>query len=153
MLGWTEVLRHDTYLYIHYDLQNSPLHIRTNSVVGSDDQVQMFFYSPEVQLAGGVEFKFTSPPQYQIVWCTALTDFPTELPSETEKVWTIALAKASEGTRVVVNCNNKEVLNMVLSDATCSSDKSWRKNWDRNVERIVFSSCCDTASDYYRLGK
>ena len=113
----------------------------------------MIFYSSEVQYAGGVELQFTSPPQYQLVWCTTTADFPTELPSETDKIWTIALAKESGGTRVVIICNNKEVVNMVLSDATCTGENDWRKNWDRGVERIVFSSCCDTASDYYRLGK
>ena len=50
-----------------------------------------------------------------------------------------------------MHCNNKEVLNVVMSETTCS-DSSWSINWGGDMEKIEFHSS-DTASDYYRPGK
>ena len=110
------------------------------------------FYSG-YSLAGGVSLFFSSPPQYRLNYCmTSYNNFPTDLPSETDKVWTITKSKVSEEIRVIIHCNDKEVLNVVLSDTTCS-DSSWRDFWSRDVEKIRFHSSYDTASDYYRAGK
>ena len=110
----------------------------------------MYFYSGSSQ-AGGVSFSFSSPPQYLFQNCrTSWTNFPTALPSETDKVWTITLSKVSDEIRVVIHCNDKEALNVVLSDTTCSDDY-WSSNWSRDVDGIYFSNS-DTASDYYRPG-
>ena len=108
------------------------------------------FYSGS-SWSGGVFLSFTSPPQYWLFYCTSYTNFPTDLPSETEKVWTITMSRVSDEIRVVIHCNDKEVLNVVLSD-TCSHS-SWSERWSKDVDKIYFSSCCDTASDYYRPGE
>ena len=142
MTGWTAVQR---YVMIDYDLENSPLQIRTNSEIGSNEVVRVFFYN-----AGAVELSVRSPPQYWLGGCTSYIDFPTALPSETDKVWTITLIRSSGTPRVVIHCNNKEVLNVVLSDSTCSRS-DWRDYWSKDVEWIQFAR--DSASDYYRAGK
>ncbi|KAL5251349.1 hypothetical protein ACHWQZ_G016894 [Mnemiopsis leidyi] len=147
-LGWTAVHRG---VYIDHDLENSPLQIKTNSEVGSNEEVRLSFYTAEENYAGGITLYFTSPPKYWPYYCsTSTTNFPTDLPSETDKVWTITLTRSSGKKRLVVHCNDKEVLNVVLSNTSCSY--SWWSNiWNRDVEKIKFTLDRDTASDYYKL--
>ena len=149
MTGWTAAVQRD--VQINYDLENSPLQIRTNSEIGSNEKVRVWFFNAQDEPAGGVILIFSSPPQYKLGWCnTSYTDFPTTLPSETDKVWTITLTRSSGAPSLVIHCNNKEVLNVMLSDSTCSSS-DWRDYWSKDVEKIKFLS--HTASDYYRPGK
>ena len=92
--------------------------------------------------------------QYFVRGCTYWTDFPTDLniPSETDKVWTIFLSRTSEVRRMVVFCNEVEILNMVMSESNCKY-KKWEEQWiQRDVTRIGFSQY-DKASDYYRIGE
>ena len=140
---------------INYDLKNSPLQIKTDSVVGSNEQVLRVYFYGHVQddTAGGVFLYFSSPPQYYLYFCsTSWTNFPTVLPIETNKVWTITLSRVSGEIRVVITCNTVEVLNVVLSSTTCSVS-DWSTYWSRDVEKILFNPSLDTASDYYRAGK
>ena len=106
---------------------------------------------PHMNFAGSFLLSF-SAPEYKLGHCSeSWTDFPTDLPSEIDKLWTITLLKTAKEIRVVVHCNDKEVLNVVLSDTTCS-DESWSTPWTRDVDQLKFYSS-DTASDYYRPGK
>ena len=112
----------------------------------------LYFNTAGKVYIGGVGLDFTSPPQYWLFLCgSSRTNFPTSLPTETDKIWTITLIKTS-GIRLIIHCNNKEVLNFVMSDATCSKS-GWSRNWSSDVEKIEFSSKHDRASDYYRPGK
>ena len=55
------------------------------------------------------------------------------------------------GTReLVVHCNNKEVLNVVIKDTTCDNS-DWRDIWSKDVDSITFSQF-DTASKYFKIG-
>ena len=135
---------------INYDLENSPLQIRTDSEIRSYEKVDVWFYNAQDEPAGGAILIFTSPPLYTLSWCST-SILPTALPSETDKVWAITLTRSSGTPSVVIHCNNKEVLNVMLSDSTCSSS-DWRDYWSKDVEKIKFVSG-DTASDYYRPGK
>ena len=132
---------------IDYDLENSPLEIRTDSVVGSNKEVKVLLYTAQGDKAGGVHLYFTSTIQYLISWCISYTNFPTELPSDNNKIWRITLTRTS-GIRLVIHCNNKEVLNVVISDTSCSQKDKF-SNWNAEVAKIMFSSS-DTASDFYR---
>ena len=113
----------------------------------------MRFKNADEVKAGGLLLNLTSPPQYRLGMCnTSWTNFPAVLPSETIKVWKIALSKLSGKIRVVVDCNNKEVLSVVVSSNTCSESYStWSKVWNRNVEKIHFPS--GSAPDYYGPGE
>ena len=131
--------------------ENSPLQIRTNSVLGSNEEVRVWFYNTG-SYVGGVYLYFSSPPKYNIRWCsTSNTEFPIDLPPETDKVWTISHARTSFEVRLIVHCNNVEVINVVISDTTCS-DSVWSTIWSKDVEWTYFHSY-DTASDYYRAGE
>ena len=149
MTGWTAVqLGKD----INIDLENSPFQIKTDSVDGSNEKVDVILLTAEGHYAGGVYLYFTSPPQYYLNHCsTSWTNFPTAVPTETDKIWTITLIRLSGSVRLIINCNNKEVLNVVLSNTVCT-DSQWSITWSKDVEKIRFSSCCDKASDYYRPG-
>ena len=150
MTGWIAVQRD---VMINHDLENSPLQIRTNSEDGSDEEVVVHFNTAGGHYIGGVGLHFTSPPQYWLFLCgSSYTNLPTALPTETDKIWAITLTRTSGTVSVIIGCNNKEVLNVVLSDTTCS-ESGWSEKWGWAVGKIEFSSYHDTASDYYRPGK
>ena len=133
---------------IEWDLESTPLEIRTNSVLGSDDRVDVFFYSAGGESAGAVALYFTSTLKYYLNWCsTSWTNLPVTAPSDTDKVWRITLTRTA-GIRLVIHCNDVEVLNTLLSQATCS-DSGWSTVWNRDVTKIMFHPS-ETASDYYR---
>ena len=134
---------------MYTDLETSILELRTYSSLGSDKKVKVEFFRYYSSSAGGVTLQFTSTPQYELYKCTnSRTDFPTELPTEEEKVWRISLTKTS-GIRLVIHCNEVQVLNVLMSDSTCGYS-SWNYYWSRDVEKIRFNRW-DSASEYYRL--
>ena len=143
--GWTQVQRN---MYIDADLESSPLEIKTDSSLGSDEIVDVNFSTSGGFSAGGVILHFTSTPQYQIKRCTiSRTNFPTELPTDMEeKVWKITLTKT---TGIVILCNGKEVLNFPFSHSTCE-DYDWDRVWRMKDVRNIRFDDLDTASDYYR---
>ena len=135
------------------DLETTPLEIKTNSTIGSEDSVHVFFYNSQGDWAGGVWIYFSSTPQYFLSWCISETSqvllkyFSSTLPTAVDKVWRISLNKTS-GITLQIHCNDIEVLNFLMDD-TCNYSH-WRNYWSRDVEKIAFSEH-DTASDYYRL--
>ena len=150
LTGWTPVRNNER---IEGDLENSPLEIKTDSSLGSHEKVSVGFYTSEELWLGRVAIYFTSPPQYQLWNCINLmTNFPTDLPRDTMKVWKITLTITSGIRSLVIHCNNKELLKILMTDTTCTN-KYWYRHWGKDVGMIEFSG--DTASDYYRgnLGK
>ena len=146
---WTAVQRS---VLLPLDLENTPLEIRTNSTLGSGDKVVVWFYPTQGEYVGGVEIFFSSTPKYKLEDCSSYrTNFPSNLPSEVDKIWRITLDKTAE-IRLKIHCNGVEVVNILISDNTCS-DSDWRKYWSRDVENIYFPTNGDTASDYYRVGQ
>ena len=137
---------------INFDLENSPLQIRTNSHIGSGAKIKLLFFNAQGDSAGGFTLQLKSTPRYFIDGCDgeAWVEVPNTLPQDLDRTWTLTLSRANDGTRVVVHCNNVEILNVVSSDTTCS-DIDWKTAWSKNVEKIKFSHK-DGASDYYRPG-
>ena len=73
-------MQHD--VKIDHDLENSPLQIKTDSVLGSDHEVVLRFYTVEEDVAGDFSIRFTSRPTYRFLYCmNEHTNFPTALPS------------------------------------------------------------------------
>ena len=134
---------------IDWDLENAPVEIKTDSTLGSNELVILYFKSSQVDDAGGVRIKFSSQPQYYLLFCSHWTNFPKTLPSATEKIWRITLDK-SAGIRVIIHCNEERVLNLLLSYRLCANyDFRYYKYWNRDVTKIYFSYS-DTASDSYK---
>ena len=113
----------------------------------------VLFYTSGGEYVGAVGISFSSPPQFYIGNCinSGYTNFPVSLPTEVEKVWRITRNRNS-GIRLLIHCNNVEVLNFLMSDSTCS-DSSWSTYWSKTVGKISFSPSADAASDYYRAGE
>ena len=141
---------------INFDLENYPLQIKTDSEVGSDEELRVMFYDSQEDLIGGIFLYFESTPQYYISYCSSShVDIPN-LPSETEKVWTITFTRTSDVVTLVLHCNEVEVFKVVISNSICKSDYA-ATHWSRKpASKILFhsdASNIDTASDYFRKGK
>ena len=112
----------------------------------------VWFFTTQREWAGDVVIYFTSTPQYQLSFCSSSpTYFPSNLPSEVDKIWRITLDRTA-GIRLMIHCNGVEVVNILMSDSTCGY-RRWREWWSRDVEFIYFDSYYDSASDYYRAGQ
>ena len=142
--GWIAVQRD---VMIESNPEEYSLNITTDSTLGSDDKVYVMFYTSQGDYVGSLRLYFTSPPQYYIGFCKSSTNFPTNLPPDNDKVWRVTLTRTS-GIRLVIHCNEEEVLNILMSDSSCG-DSRWSKSWSREVAKIKFPSY-DTASDYYQ---
>ena len=143
--GWIAVQRD---VLIDFNLEEYSLNITTDSTLRSNDDVRVWLYTSQGDSAAGLQLYFTSIPQFYIWSCSrSLTNFPTNLPPDNDKVWRVTLTRIS-GIRLVVHCNEEEVLNIQISDSTCG-DSRWSTYWSREVAKIQFHSS-DTASDYYQ---
>ena len=114
----------------------------------------VYFFTSGREYVGLVKITFSSTPQYYIGFCmSSRTNFPVSLPTEVEKVWRITLNRNS-GIRLLIHCNNVEVLNILISSSTCRNyPSSFSTYWSRTVGKIWFYPDEDTASDYYRAGE
>ena len=146
MTGWIAV-QHG--MKIDYDINTTPLEIRSDSVSGSGDVVDVYFYTSQGEEAGGVGFKLTSPPQYNIYDCIySWTNFTTDLSTARVKIWRITVIRASGMIGLQILCNGEEVLNTVLSRSVCFYS-NWNSVWNTDIAKINFRFY-ETMSDYYR---
>ena len=143
--GWIAVQRE---VMIAFNLEEYSLNITTDSTLGSDDRMSVKFYTSQGDSAGALYLFFRYRPEYAIRSCTR-TNFPTNLPSDNDKVWRVTLTRTS-GIRLMIHCNEVEVLNTLISDSTCGGYSDWSTNWSGEVAKIMFSSEYYTASDYYQ---
>ena len=151
-LGWIPV---EQSVMINYDLESNPLEIKTNSDMGSGEKIKLFFYTAQETNVdaniGGVYVEFLPTPRYWIYRCTEYIDFAAALPTTTEKIWRVTVTKSS-GVRLQVHCNEEEVINVLLSETTCTDGSfasRWSNYWTQDMAKILFHFS-DTASDYYR---
>ena len=135
---WTDITRN---MKIDYDLEAHPLRIKTDSVVGSDEQVYVLLYKADDSYIGFITLTLSNPPQYYIASCTYSTPSPVTPPAEQDKIWTIT--KTASAWKV--ECNGVEVLNFLFSESTRSICVT---TWSQDVGKITFYSQ-DTASDGY----
>ena len=132
---------------IPWDLEATPLQIKTDSTLDSDDEIRVKMFFKDNSAIGGVIVGFSSTVQYYIGYCTDPTDLPVQPPVEVDKIWTINKTE----TAFIITCNNVEVLNYLLAD---SSNGNCVTQWGGDVvEEIKFSIYFDTASDFYRAGE
>jgi hypothetical protein len=133
---------------IDHDLETTPLEIKTDSTLGSGDKINVNFCDSNKTQAGGFALLLSSPPQYYVWLCSGYyKTLQTNLPAATDKIWRLTLTRTS-GIRLIIHCNELEVLNFLISDLTCI-EMNWRAYWIREIAKIEFDSK-DTASDFYR---
>ena len=142
--NWIKVRR---VVKIPYDLETTPLLIKTDSTVGSEDAIRVKFYTAEEGNAGSMRLNFEYPPRYKIAYCANWTDLPSTVPREVNKIWQLTKLP---GPRITVLCNGVKVVDFLVSNDTCSFYGSdWNLAWGNDVERIAFYFN-DTASDFYK---
>ena len=133
---------------IPHNLARTPLQIRTDSVDESGDKVHVSFYTAAGDIVGSVKLWFDSPTKYAISFCTPdYSPFLSSLPSDVNKTWKITKFPGPS-PRITVHCNEVEVVDIIMSDETCTLS-SWSEQWSKEVEQIQFNPSFDTASDYY----
>ena len=142
--GWTAVKRD---VKLSFDLETTPLIIKTVSRPGSNDALNVRFWTQGGDTAGGFQVSFGSPPTYHISWCTNWLQVPESL--AVDNIWRITVTKTPE-IRVQIECNGKEVVNQLVSESACTynSHKSVTY-WSRDVATIRFHTD-DTASNFYK---
>ena len=125
------------------------MEIWTDNEMGSSAQLVVWFYSAENKDSGTFAIYFSSQV-FDLRHCKQSSNSLTDVPSTTIKIWKIALTKADWTVRVVVHCNDVEVVNYLMSDSNCKGT-DWRLNgrWKNKVTKIKFRTG-DTASDYYK---
>ena len=109
--------------------------------------ISMKYWDKEGNLAGGALIEMSSRPRFKVLECTEWIDLEV-LPLELVKVWVIQRV----GRVLLVECNEEEMVKIILSDKLCSSvNGEWRKVWERTTVTISFDINDDTASDYYKI--
>ena len=133
-----------------FDFGVNSLEIKTHGDLQSDEGFLVEFLDPRGRISGGFLVKSTSSTQqYKILHCsTSLTDVPTSLSSDTVKTWRLTVVKPNREyhnwyvVRLVIHCNEVEVLNAWISSSTCDIDHStfW-EIWDaREKVKIKFQT-------------
>ena len=132
---------------IDYDLEAQPLQVKTDSEAGSGDKLAVSFYNSGIDgNAGRIDVEFGNPMRYQVRGsCTpGFKSFPVTLPEGQDKIWTFSKTETSLGIRIVIKCNNVEVVNHdIASSSRCA------KSWVKDINKMKFFPN-DTASDMYR---
>ena len=124
-LDWQPV---EIGVLIHWDLDNIPILIQSDSVAGSGDLI-VIWTQHSIALAdgstgGSIKVKYGSTFQFKIHVCTGFMDFPVQPPSETTnstRVWRIT--KTSSALKM--SCDDLQVLDYAfgessLGDSMCS---------------------------------
>ena len=124
--------------------------MKTDREIGTEEEVKVGFFSAEEHVSGGVFIRISPSAQYHLWYCLTWRYLPADLPSSTDKVWRITLSRSPAEIRLVIHCNDREVLNMPISDSTCKNNGAWYQYWGYDVEKIEFVTD-DTASDYFQL--
>ena len=132
---------------IPWDLEGTPLQIKTDSALGSGEEIYVVMYDKDGSYIGAVGVKFSSTVQYGISSCTSSwPDLPVQPPVEVDKIWTITKTE----TAFIITCNDVEVLNYLFAD---SSRSDCVTKWGGDVVEEIWFRSSDDASDFYRAGK
>ena len=124
------------------DIRATPLQIKTDSALGSDDLVSMYFIDLGVYVSGEVKLYFTSPMQYELDRCTEERQPLENVPAQQDKVWTISRTLDKS---VKIECNGVVVVEFGIASCTHSE----KYVYDREMEKMTFDGS-DTATDFYR---
>ena len=102
-------MKHQTL--IDFEIEKYPLQLKTNSAIGSGDDIDVIFYErTETDVTdwtnvGNVWIVFSDPMTYRVYHCTELTIFNVAAPQDINKIWEIV--KTTTDLRII--CNSVEV--------------------------------------------
>lgn len=126
-----------------FDFAGGALQIKTHIKLGSYGNIELTFSDDNNKIAY-IVILFGNTIQYKFGSCTPSNDF-TNLPSEDEKVWTIA---KTDEPRITMNCNGIEVLDFLMSDDTCTQSPNWAAVWSIKVTRMSYFSGSNSVDGY-----
>ena len=99
-------------LRIPFDLENNHLQIKTDSITGSYDWINIWSYTDADVYIGAVRVIFNLSFGYWIDYCMDGDQvLPIQPPDDIEKIWTFA----KTSTALTISCNEVEVLKYVFS--------------------------------------
>ena len=133
------------------NLETLGLEIKSHSILGSKDRIEVYFLSVEDTFAGGFEINYSNSSFY-LKWCfSSAFEFPVALPTAEVTIWRIGLKRYYDDFQMMsVYCNDVPVVKFVFPTDRLCSRSSYRKDiWSRLAEKIYFGYT-DTASNYYR---
>ena len=137
-------------VYIPWNPDTQSVTVTTNSTAGSNEMVCVEFYEKngnwDDSHAGSVSIYLYTQIKYSIGLCTYFDSIPSPviLHTDTQKTWTLTYNYTE--LRLVIHCNEVQVVNVLLSSVCTES--SWRRWWEKKPTQIRFSYF-DTASDSY----
>ena len=136
-------------------MESIPFEIKTDgtATAGSDKKLFIEFFGATVgNPVGGFLINFYASPKFQVLRCMETAqDFPGSVnlvPSNPINTWKIEWLRTIEEKRVVVHCNDLEVVNVQISDTECNNGV-WSTSWSQDIKKLKFNSD-DTASKQYK---
>ena len=127
-------------LNIDISLDATPVQIRTDSTIGSDDIMWVRFVQESTDNGPGVKIFFSDPPVYNLGYCTELTEF--SMSAESRRFWTIR----KENGKIKLECNGEVIFDIEYATSTTDDCKNM---WSLEFGQMKFQEG-DTASDSYR---
>ena len=123
------------------DLMTTPLEIKTDSAVGSNDLMYVRLLDAETKTAMIVQIRFEEPIKYQLMHCMASKQPLSNVPTEQDKVWKIIRTL----DRVKIECNGVMVTDFNIDSCT----EGLKGVYKRIVAKVSFADS-DKASDFFR---
>ena len=140
---------------IQWNPDTQGITVSTDSTVGSNEWVSVYFYDKNGNYAGGVWIYFSTEIQNNLRWYKNYTPFSVTLsvPVEGQRIWTFTYYYTD--LSVVIHCNQVEVLNVLLFDSVCTvcpvpveGQRIWTIAYN-SVELMVVIHCNEVQSNEY----
>jgi hypothetical protein len=136
LTGWsaTEVNK-----LIPFDWETTPIELKTNAARDSGKKLAVDFRTSN-QNTGALSVTFNSDaPTYQIGFCSNQIKFDKALPASGEMIWRFTKIRTSDKKIIVqMHCNDKEMVNVELSDTVCPVEMygglTWKDYWFKKAE-------------------
>ena len=139
---------------INYDLEYSPLKIKTDSLIGSRDILKVYFYTSNGQFAGGIIIRLNTNPEYYLHRCReSYESFPANPPADDNRIWKIT--KILDPLGITVHNNDVKILDFRFSDTTCTRwyKNRWNSYWGTKMKRMKYSGNSESNFYYHATGK
>lgn len=122
---------------VPWNLNNNPFQFKSTQDSG---QIAIFLSSGITKTG----FNINPAGYYMMYYCIHTAPFPVDIPTDSEKIWTVVFKSETITATLQLFCNGVEVLNFVFSDAACTNivaDWRWDEHWlGLNVAEVEIRS-------------
>ena len=137
--AWRPVVRETI---IPFDLESTPLQIKSNSIVGSYESIYVDLYTKDNEKIGHWQLQFKSPMRIFFGHCSSwISLHPGD---KVDKTWTFR----KTATALIIECNGVEVMNFKFPETSRWADCVPR--WGGDVVKKIMFHAWDAASDSYQ---